>query len=208
MTRFAFKEAAFVLPLFMLNFLFLITSDAIDNLPYPFNLPYTYFMVKLAAKLGMRMQTFYDLLSLGSLILAFILLYRTHLKKGSRRAILTTSQLLSVSLLPLGVEIYLFDPGEWNLHVTQLQADFNFLAWFSNADLFFLSLSIFLATTFILNLQRLRGSRFSARRGDYHFPPNAEILESDKEGGFEADGTTLLPAIGAKPRLWTVEVLR
>lgn len=54
-------------------------------------------------------------------------------------------ELVALTLLPVTVEVYLFDYSEFFSHVTQLQVRFGAVVWFSNADLLDLCLLFLLA---------------------------------------------------------------
>ena len=53
--------------------------------------------------------------------------------------------------MPLGIEIYFFDHGEWDLHVTQAQYYAGQAVEFTNADLFYCVVAIFTVTTLLLH---------------------------------------------------------
>ena len=58
-----------------------------------------------------------------------------------------TFQLASLALVPLCLDILLFDTKEFDLHVATLQEHHNVLPWFSNADMLVTVSIVFFATT-------------------------------------------------------------
>ena len=87
----------------------------------------------------------YEVLALiGVAGVSAFLLYR---REGSARALAKALRLISLSTIPLGLEILIFDANEFGTHVSVVQQTQGFLSWFSNEDLFLLCVSVFLATS-------------------------------------------------------------
>jgi len=61
--------------------------------------------------------------------------------------LLKSVRVSSLSLIPLGVYIYVLDRQDFNLHVTTWQAYSNFLIWFTNEDLLIVATVLFLLST-------------------------------------------------------------
>jgi hypothetical protein len=66
---------------------------------------------------------------------SFLLFLNHSLKKATLRML----EIGSLSVLPLGLEIYVFDYREFWIHASIAQVKAGFLPWFSNADLLFLT---------------------------------------------------------------------
>lgn len=163
--QFVSRKVSLIL-VFLLNILFLGTSHALSYPPFPFYQTYNAIIAALCAFSGLGLQSFYDFASsllLAATIASASLRYRDLGLEGGLRKV---AQVVSLALMPLGVEIFVFDNSEWNLHVTQFQATYNMLPWFTNADLFFVTITLFLTATLsgwhniLLNATRSRiGSR-------------------------------------------------
>ena len=57
-------------------------------------------------------------------------------------------QISSVVVMTLPIEIYFGDPGQFNIWVTTSQITYNILPWFTNADLLYAMLFVFVGTIF------------------------------------------------------------
>lgn len=84
---------------------------------------------------------------------------------GWPTAILRTLQTTAITLIPLPLEIYLFDSAstgmqysahQFNLQVTAAQAVYGFLPWFTNAALLYSASALLIATTASLIILRRR----------------------------------------------------
>ncbi len=150
-----FHRAAWFVPAFLLNILFLGTSHVLSRFPIQYWALYVYITVNLSLPFNGDIQAFYDAASslLATLMISLSLL--AFRRQGIRGAILHTLQICSLTFLPLGIEIFFFDHPEWNLHVTELQVSYNLVPWFTNADLFFTMLLLF-GTTALLNARVTR----------------------------------------------------
>jgi hypothetical protein len=147
--RFEFRRAAFIVPVIYLNFLFLFTSHAVQLIPFSLWGLYWLPLKLMDLQLGLGIQSAIDALSLFLLALTFVLVCFLTAEGGSIRRLLRAVQVSSLSLVPLGAEIFIFDNSEWNLHATQFQADHGIIPWFSNADLFVSCFALFAAVTFL-----------------------------------------------------------
>ena len=96
-----------------------------------------------------------DVESIAMLATVVVLTFLLSFRNGRKKAILRAFQILAVCCMILGLEILVFDGSEINLHVTQIQASFGVAAWFTNADLLYTGLGLFVASTFVLYFPRL-----------------------------------------------------
>jgi SAM-dependent methyltransferase len=163
--KFEFKRAAFVVPLIYLNFIFLVASGAFQWIPFALWGLYWLPMKYIDIQVGLGLQHTIDFLSIVSLVLMLSMLYIWTAKGGRVARLLRAVQITSLSFVPLGVEIFLFDSPEWNLHASQLQVDLGVIPWFTNADLLFLCSAVFASTT----LARSYAPKLQIRRGDSQF---------------------------------------
>jgi hypothetical protein len=69
-------------------------------------------------------------------------------RKGIGTSILRAFEITSAAILPLGLEIYLFDYGQFNIHASDIQVLVGF-AWFTNADVLVVTTGILVAAFFI-----------------------------------------------------------
>jgi len=135
--------SAFVL----VNLFFLWSTQTIGFIPnrtlaqYVYDIPNTIYQV---------FGNYTDYVALTSLILGVILSYLFF------RNVIKITLVASLALIPVGPEAYFFNNSVyWNLHVTSVQVAYNFLVWFTNADLFFSALSLFSIGTLLLERRRL-----------------------------------------------------
>jgi hypothetical protein len=103
----------------------------------------------------------YEVVAFSLVIAASSFLLFVH--RGLKKATLRMLEIGSLSVLPLGVEIYIFDYGEFWIHASIAQVKAGFIPWFTNADLLFLSAGI-LSVTAIIEL-RSRLPTFRTRPG-------------------------------------------
>lgn len=141
-----------LISILLLNVLFLGTSHAISYPPFPFYQTYSAVIGDVCTFFGVGLQQFYDFSSFLLVALLIISVSARYRHAGAETRALAVSQLLSLTTMPLGVEILAFDRSEWYLHVTQFQADYNVIAWFTNADLFYSVVALFVASTLIKSL--------------------------------------------------------
>jgi hypothetical protein len=80
-------------------------------------------------------------------------------KSGIRVALLRAFEITSLTILPLGLEIFFFDPFQFNIHASDIQVLAG-AAWFTNADVLFLSFAILGIALLIEALRRAN------RKGD------------------------------------------
>jgi len=74
--------------------------------------------------------------------LAIFLISLFHFRRrGLGVSLLRAFEITSSAVLPLGVEIYLYDRGQFNIHASDIQVKLHF-AWFTNADVLYASLGI------------------------------------------------------------------
>lgn len=82
--------------------------------------------------------------------------------------ILNAIMIMTLSVMPLGIEIYIFDRNEFFIHVTYFQEMYfqesvgigRELFQFSNADMFFVALGVFVASSSISSILRQPKHRF------------------------------------------------
>lgn len=87
------------------------------------------------------------LATLAVLMASVFVLYRT---RGTRIAILRSTQVAALSLVVLEVELALLDCSEFFIHVTVFQLAFNFTAWFTNADMLLSAFAVLATSTLLL----------------------------------------------------------
>lgn len=146
MARLSFRNSFWFIPAFFLNVLFLGTSHGLAHLPYGYWLLYVSIVIHIQLFFHLSIQQYYDY---ASFILTAILVpsaYFGFKDQGWRRALLKAGQILSAAIIPLGLEILVFDSSEWNVHAIQFQADYNIIPWFTNEDLFALAVGFCVAT--------------------------------------------------------------
>ncbi len=88
--------------------------------------------------------------TLATFSVSLILFWRS----GYLVAALHAVEIMFAAILPLGLEIYLYDRGQFNIHASDLQVKVG-LAWFTNADILYLSSGV-LAITFMIEILRLQ----------------------------------------------------
>jgi len=92
-----------------------------------------------------------------AVFLISILLFR---RMGSWISLLRAFEITSAAVLPLGFEIYFFDRGQFNIHASDIQMKLG-LAWFTNADVLYIT-SFSLAITLLIEvLVHPKGSKIS-----------------------------------------------
>jgi hypothetical protein len=155
-----------------LNFYYLWTSRAVLELLTPvMSDTYLYPLQSYGFGFGSTGNLPVDLISVGFLVTFCACVFLLYRRDGPVKGFLRTLQLGSLALVPLCLDIPLFDPSEFDVHVTSLQEHYNVLPWFSNADMLATILAVFLATTFMLAvLGRHRRERKSP----------VTVLEADK----------------------------
>lgn len=103
---------------------------------------------------GINSRTFWDLstlLSLGIIGSSVFWLYAKNPKIATLRSI----QVISLILIPLGLEIYVFDNSEFNMYIASTISNNATLNWFTNADLLWTSLIVFAIVTAFNTAARL-----------------------------------------------------
>ena len=105
---------------------------------------------------GVRTLIVADIEVLSMLVILITVAFLFNLQNGRKRALLLSIHLMSLCFIILGIEILAFDSSEFNLHVTQVQAFFGLATWFTNADLFYAGLGVFVASACLLYSARLQ----------------------------------------------------
>jgi hypothetical protein len=122
---------------FTLNILFMWTSHVLKAISPPFNYQFLLQLSSLSSLVHLDGQTMADLIALGLTVMILISVDKRYAEQGTEIAALRAIQVTCLCLIPLGVEIFLFDRQEFNLHVSHLQQDTGLLLWFTNADLLY-----------------------------------------------------------------------
>ncbi len=92
-----------------------------------------------------------DYICLGLLLTTIAAAFFLAISAGIKLAIARATQAGSLVMMPLGLEVFLFDRSEYDLHFSLAQQSFG-LTWFTNADLLYLSAIVFMGTTALLFL--------------------------------------------------------
>lgn len=79
-------------------------------------------------------------------------------RNGFALSILRAVEITFLVILPLGIEIYFFDRGQFNIHASDIQAKIG-LAWFTNADVLYCSLAVLIVAVSIEITRRLENDR-------------------------------------------------
>jgi hypothetical protein len=167
---------------FAINLLFMWTSHVLSDFVPWFNYQFLSIMSSVSVPLHVDGQSFADVIALGLTILISVSIYRRFENRGTGTALLRVVQLTSLSLMPLGLEILLFDRSEFNLHVSHLQQDSGLFVWFTNADLLLVLLimvSVSSAALFLFQRTSVRSE--SMERSGKSPRPTSSILGDDAE---------------------------
>jgi hypothetical protein len=111
----------------ILNWYFLWTATLTgERLPYTLEVAtqnFVYFQYDLLLRTGIIIDryAFADIEALSMFILSSILFFMLYARRGLRKAVIKTICFSSLVLMPLGIEVYLLDKGEFSIHVTNLQ---------------------------------------------------------------------------------------
>lgn len=161
-------KVAILLNVGLLNFSFVVTAHGMDALYnlfpqifYSFvSSGFDYFLSGLSATCPscgysislITSQIIWDLYCLTTLLTIGILCFALYRKSSTStfKPLTKSVQIMALSVLPLGLEIFVFDHAEFNLHVTTSQVG-TALVWFTNADLLYTSAAVLLLT-FALDL--------------------------------------------------------
>ena len=162
---------ALIVSIFLLNLYFAWTSHTIDGYPgiktevvkfarYQMQLfgVSSYFIAYgtsfclqqgTSCSLIVATHSFIDVECISLICVVFVSTFLLFYRKGfAKRSIIRALQIGSLSVTPLGIEIYIFDRSEFFIHASFItERD---LSWFSNADLLLLSIFVFVAAT-VLN---------------------------------------------------------
>lgn len=94
----------------------------------------------------------------------FVISSLLFIRKGKGLSILRAFEITSAAILPLGLEIYLFDYGQFNIHASDIQVLLGF-AWFTNADVLYVATGILVTTLFIEIARWTKREREKIRSG-------------------------------------------
>jgi hypothetical protein len=89
--------------------------------------------------------------------------------RGLGLSILRAMEITFATILPLGIEIYYFDRGQFNIHASDIQTKIG-LAWFTNADVLYVSTAVLISTILLEVIYCSKG-----RKIENKFPPMAEL---------------------------------
>jgi len=154
--------AVIAISLFILNWYFIWTATFTgERLPYELLVlteNFVFVQYDLLVRIGIVIDryTFADLEALSMFFMASTTYFLLNLRRGLRQSIIRTVGFSSLALMPLGVEVYFLDRGEFWIHVTNLQISLDILPWFSNGDLLIATVAGFL-------LSLLLSTKFSGR---------------------------------------------
>lgn len=142
-----FRAHAFIVPAYLLNLMFLWTTHVLSHVPHlAWELLWSPFEVTLILLAESLHVSGYFIIDATALLLAVFLFFTLRMVLKSWR---DCAMVLLLDVCVFESELYLFDRGEFWLHVTGLQAVWHVGAWFSNADLLLcasgLSLALWLA---------------------------------------------------------------
>jgi len=71
------------------------------------------------------------------------------------RSVPKTMQIISLCVMPLGIDVYIWDRGEFWIHVSLISSYSPYFSWFTNAIFLALSSSLFLFSSLYLHRQKL-----------------------------------------------------
>src|ERR1700757_1629007 len=106
-----------------------------------------------------------DLENLALLLILVASVAWLGLGRGKGHALLRSTQVAALCIVSFGVQLWLFDCGEFSMHVTDLQESLNVFPWFSNADMLLTSLLVLATSTLLLNRMWLRTQWARATEG-------------------------------------------
>jgi hypothetical protein len=98
--------------------------------------------------LALEMRYFVDYEVITFAIAIFVISFFLFWGRGLGVSMLRAFEIASAAVLPLGIEIYYFDPREFNVHASDIQIRLG-LAWFTNSDVLYASLMILTAALFV-----------------------------------------------------------
>jgi hypothetical protein len=79
-------------------------------------------------------------------------------KSGIGVSVLRAFEITSLTILPLGLEIFFFDRHAFDIHASDIQVQAG-MAWFTNADVLLLSSTILGVTVFVELMRHKKGKR-------------------------------------------------
>ncbi len=93
----------------------------------------------------MATRFFIDCETVAFTVLIFCLSLSLFYRKGIMVAVLRAFEITSATILPLGLEMWIFDRSEFQVQTSVIQISTRF-AWFTNADLLYISSLVFFLT--------------------------------------------------------------
>lgn len=103
----------------------------------------------------LEMKLFIDSEVIAFTLAIFVISLVLFWKKGIGISILRAVEITAATILPLGLEIYFFDPFQFNIHASDIQVKAG-LAWFTNADVLYVSSSILFVALLIEMLRHVK----------------------------------------------------
>ncbi len=96
------------------------------------------------------------------------------------RSLPKTIQIISLCILPLGAEVYIWDRSEFWIHVSLITSYNSLFTRFSNADLLYLSSGLFIFSTLYIHRQKFKNWKgvsklFRKRKGASQTLESAEM---------------------------------
>jgi len=107
----------------------------------------------------LEMKLFIDTEVIAFTLATFVISLVLFHKKGLSKAVLRAVEITFASILPLGIEIYLYDRSQFNIHASDIQVKWG-LAWFTNADVLYLSSGVLAIAVFIEVMRVRKGWKF------------------------------------------------
>ncbi|HYB04219.1 MAG TPA: hypothetical protein VED17_07145, partial [Nitrososphaerales archaeon] len=106
----------------------------------------------------LEMKLFIDCEVIAFTLAIFVISLLLFRSRGLRLSIVRAMEITSATILPLGIEIYLFDRGQFNIHASDIQTKVG-LAWFTNADVLYVSTIVLVSTILIDAMFRSKGRK-------------------------------------------------
>jgi hypothetical protein len=117
----------------------------------------------------LEMKLFIDCEVIAFTLATFVISLFLFRSRGLGLSILRALEITSAAILPLGIEIYLYDRGQFNIHASDIQTKIG-LAWFTNADVLYVSTAVFVSTILIEAIYRSKERKVKNKP-----PPMAEL---------------------------------
>ncbi len=103
----------------------------------------------------LEMKLFIDCEVIAFTLATFVISLFLFRRRGLGVSILRAVEITFAAIFPLGIEIYFFDRGQFNIHASDIQGKIG-LAWFTNADVLYVSIAVLIFTILIEIVRRLK----------------------------------------------------